>query len=163
MVAVHTKGFNVFLTNTRHLLKFKLCLIFLVLYLQMKYQLQCRGEFWTAPPTKHNSQQFINSQYYTFSFCLRSTVTGELALCYLTVYSSYSIWTADTQAIQDVPLNPLTLNGHYSGRAVSPLNSQTTTRVVANNDHKSGRKQCIEVWRNFVHSYSVNCCRLLCI
>jgi len=32
-------------------------------------------------------------------------VTGELALCYLTLYSSYSIWTTDTQAIQEVPLN----------------------------------------------------------
>jgi len=30
-------------------------------------------------------------------------VTGKLALCYLTLYSSYSIWTADTQAINEVP------------------------------------------------------------
>ena len=106
----------------------------------MKYQLQCRGEFRTAHPTKHNSQQFINSQYYMFSFCfcLRSTVTGELALCYLTVYSSYSIWTTDTQAIQDVPLNPLTPNDHYSGCAVSPLYSRTTTTVVANSVSKFG-------------------------
>ena len=40
----------------------------------------------------------------SFCFSLRSTVTGELALCHLTVYSSYSIWTAETQAIQAVPL-----------------------------------------------------------
>ena len=30
----------------------------------------------------------------SFGFSLRSTATGELALCYLTVYISYSIWTA---------------------------------------------------------------------
>jgi hypothetical protein len=44
----------------------------------------------------------MNSQYYMFSLCLSltSTVTGGLALCYLTVHSSYSIWTADTQTIQ---------------------------------------------------------------
>ena len=48
----------------------------------------------------------MNSQYYMLSLCfsLRSTATGELALCYLTVYSSYSIWTADTQAVTEVPL-----------------------------------------------------------
>jgi len=53
----------------------------------------------------------VNSQYYILSFCfsLRSTTaTGELALCYLTVYSSYSIWTADTQAVTEVPLNSTT-------------------------------------------------------
>jgi hypothetical protein len=38
-----------------------------------------------------------------FCFSLRSTATGELALCYLTVCSSYSTWTADTQAIKEVP------------------------------------------------------------
>ena len=49
----------------------------------------------------------MNSEYcvLSFRFSLRSTVTGGLAVCYLTVYSSYSIWTADTQAIQEVPLN----------------------------------------------------------
>ena len=48
-------------------------------------------------------------------FSLRSTATGELALRYLTVYSSYSIWTADTQAITEVPfkLNKTPINmGH---------------------------------------------------
>jgi len=39
----------------------------------------------------------------SFCFSVRSTATGERALCYLTVYSSYSIWTADTQAITAVP------------------------------------------------------------
>jgi len=49
----------------------------------------------------------MNSQYYMLSFCfsLTSTVTRGLALCHLTVYSSYSIWTAVTQATQEVPLN----------------------------------------------------------
>ena len=41
---------------------------------------------------------------FSFCFSLRSTVTGELALCCLTLYSSYSIWTTDTQAIQEVPI-----------------------------------------------------------
>ena len=41
---------------------------------------------------------------FSFCFSLRSTVTGELALCCLTLYSWYSIWTTDTQAIQEVPL-----------------------------------------------------------
>jgi len=41
----------------------------------------------------------------SFCFSLRSIATGELALCHLTVYSSYSIWTADTQAITEAPLN----------------------------------------------------------
>ena len=41
----------------------------------------------------------------SFCFSVRSTATGERALCYLTVYSSYSIWTADTKAITAVPLN----------------------------------------------------------
>jgi len=52
----------------------------------------------------------MNNQYYmlSFLFSVRSTATGELALCYLTVYSSYSIWTADTQAITAVPLNSTT-------------------------------------------------------
>jgi hypothetical protein len=47
----------------------------------------------------------MNSQYYMLSFCfsLPSAATDELALCYLTVYSSYSIWTTDTQAITEVP------------------------------------------------------------
>ena len=40
----------------------------------------------------------------SFCFSLRSTATGELALCYLTVYSSYSIWTADTKAVKEAPL-----------------------------------------------------------
>ena len=51
----------------------------------------------------------------SFCFSVRSTATGELALCYLTVYSSYSIWTADTQAITAVPfkLNKTPINiGH---------------------------------------------------
>ena len=49
----------------------------------------------------------MNSQYYVLSFCfpLTSTVTGGPALCYLTVYSSYSVRTADTQAIKEVTLN----------------------------------------------------------
>ena len=34
--------------------------------------------------------------------------------------------------------NPLTPNGHYSGRAVSPLNSRTTTKVAANSVSKFG-------------------------
>ena len=34
--------------------------------------------------------------------------------------------------------NPVTLNGHYSGRAVSPLNSRTTTKVAANSVLKFG-------------------------
>ena len=55
----------------------------------------------------------MNSQYYVLSVCVSSTstVTGELALCHLTVYSSYSIGTADRQAIQEVPLtlSPLAL------------------------------------------------------
>ena len=57
--------------------------------------------------TNFKKKNTIPSQYYVFSVCvsLRSTVRGELALCHLTVYSSYSIWTADTQAIQEVPLN----------------------------------------------------------
>ena len=42
----------------------------------------------------------------SFCFSLRSTATGELALCYLTVYSSYSIWTADTLAVKEAPLEP---------------------------------------------------------
>ena len=52
---------------------------------------------------------------FRFCFSLRSTVTGELALRYLTSYSSYSIWTADTQALKDVPfkLNRTPINiGH---------------------------------------------------
>jgi len=36
-------------------------------------------------------------------FFPRSTATGELALCYLTSYSSHSVWTADIQAIKEVP------------------------------------------------------------
>jgi len=30
------------------------------------------------------------------------------------------------------------------------------------NDFQRRRKQCVEVWSYFVHSYSVNCCSLLC-
>jgi len=48
-------------------------------------------------------------------FSLTSTARGELALCYLTVYSSYSIWTADTQAVKEAPfkLNKTPINiGH---------------------------------------------------
>ena len=41
----------------------------------------------------------------SFCFSLTSTVTGGLALCYLTLYSSYSTWKTDTQAIKEVPLN----------------------------------------------------------
>jgi len=51
----------------------------------------------------------------SFCFSLRSTATGELALCYLTVYSSYSIWTAYRQAVTAVPfkLNKTPINiGH---------------------------------------------------
>jgi len=51
----------------------------------------------------------------SFCFSLRSTVTGELAFCYLTLYSSYSIWTTDIQAIKEVPfkLNKTPINmGH---------------------------------------------------
>ena len=55
---------------------------------------------------KSQFQQFMNSQYYMFSICfsLRSTGAGELALCYVTSYSSHTIWTTDTQAIQEIPL-----------------------------------------------------------
>ena len=58
-----------------------------------------------------------------FSFCFssRSTVTAELALCYLTLYSSYSIWTADTQAIQEVPVK---LN-------TTPINMEHNTESLA--------------------------------
>jgi len=41
-------------------------------------------------------------------------VSGELALCYLTVYSSYSIQTADMQKKQEFPLTlnktPINMN-----------------------------------------------------
>ena len=52
----------------------------------------------------------------SFCFSVRSTATGELALCYLTVYSSYSIWTADTQAITEVPfkLNKTLINSLWN-------------------------------------------------
>jgi len=60
----------------------------------------------------------MNSQYYMFRSCfsLRSTVTGELALCYVTLHSSYSIWTTDTQAMKDVPfkLNRTPINMGYN-------------------------------------------------
>ena len=58
---------------------------------------------------------------FSFCFSFRSTVTGELAFCYLTVYSSYSIWTADTQEIQDVPLK---LN-------TTPINIRHNTESLA--------------------------------
>ena len=51
----------------------------------------------------------------SFCFSLRSIATGEMALCYVTVYISYSIWTADTQAVKDAPfkLNRTPINiGH---------------------------------------------------
>jgi len=35
-------------------------------------------------------------------------------------------------------LNPLTLNGHHSGHAVSPLNSRTTNKVAVNCVSKFG-------------------------
>jgi hypothetical protein len=65
----------------------------------------------------------MNSQYYilSFSFSLRSTVTGELALCYLTLYSSHSIWTADTQAIKEVPfkLNTTPINIRHNTESLA--------------------------------------------
>ena len=63
-----------------------------------------------------------------FSFCfpLISTVTGELALCHITVYSSYSIGTADTQAIQDVQIKhnktPITMEHNMESLAVKCSN-----------------------------------------
>jgi hypothetical protein len=65
----------------------------------------------------------MNSQYYMLSFCfsLRSTVTGKLALRYLTLYSSYSIWTADAQTIKEVPFK---LN-------TTPINMQHNTESLA--------------------------------
>jgi len=67
---------------------------------------------------KSQFQQFMNSQYYMFSFgfSLRSTGGGELALCYVTSYSSYRIWTTDTQAIQEVPfkLNKTPINMEHN-------------------------------------------------
>ena len=58
---------------------------------------------------------------FSFCFSFRSTVTGELAHCYLTLYSSYSIWTTDTQAIQKVALK---LN-------TTPINIQHNTESLA--------------------------------
>ena len=62
-----------------------------------------------------------------FCFSLRSTVTGELALCYLTVYSSYSIWTADTQAVKEAPFKlnktPINIGHNTESLAVKCSNS----------------------------------------
>ena len=54
---------------------------------------------------KTQFQQFMNRQYYMLNFCfsLRSTRGGELALCYVTSNISHTIWTTDTQAIQEIP------------------------------------------------------------
>ena len=50
-------------------------------------------------------------------------------------------------------INLLKPNDFQRHGAVSPLNCQTTYKNVTN---------IVEVWRNFVHSYLVNCCHLLC-
>ena len=63
----------------------------------------------------------------SFCFSLSSTVTVEPALCYLTVYSSYSIWTADTQAITEVPFKfnktPINIGHNTESLAVKCSNS----------------------------------------
>jgi len=42
---------------------------------------------------------------------------------------------------------------HSLSNSINPLKPSNFYRC---------RKQCVEVWRNFVHSYSVTCCGLLC-
>ena len=57
----------------------------------------------------------------SFCFSLRSTVTGEPALCYITLYSSYSIQTADRQAIKAVPfkLNTIPVNIRHNTESLA--------------------------------------------
>jgi len=51
-------------------------------------------------------------------------------------------------------LNPLTRNGHYIGHAVSPLNSRTATKVMANSVSKFGGILFTPIWLTAVACYA---------
>jgi hypothetical protein len=65
---------------------------------------------------------------------------------WVTLVLNYKCWSSPS-------LNPLTLNP-YMGRAARPLNQP--------NDPYRGTKRCVEVWRNFVHSYLKYCGVTVC-
>ena len=56
--------------------------------------------------------------------------------------------------------NPVTLNGHYSGRAVSPLNSRTTTKVAANSVLKFGGILFTPIRLTAVDCYASGCLKV---
>ena len=88
----------------------------------------------------------------SFCFSLTSTVTGGMALCHLTVYSPYSIQTADTQAIKAIPLQlnttPITIGHNMESVSVKCSN------FLSNADHKKHKMRYFAI-TTIMTSYKV--------